>query len=442
MRAGLILFVYLEKFMPVVVVVGMQWGDEGKGKIIDLLAENVDVVARYQGGHNAGHTICFNEKQFVLHLIPSGIFHENKLCVIGNGVVLDPQALVDEMRQLEETGIDLEGRLVISDRANIIMPYHGTSDKGRETRGGFQKIGTTGRGIGPSYADKIARAGIRTCDLRDEAYLKDRLLANYQEKQKTLKNLYNIELPEFSSLFDELLSYRDTILKYIADTHVLLRHQIAQNKNILCEGAQGTMLDVDHGTYPFVTSSNSTSGGACTGLGISPKKIDKVLGVIKAYTTRVGEGPFPTELSDEHGQHLGKVGREFGATTGRARRCGWFDAVVARYGVHLNGIDALILTKIDVLDGFKTIQVCTGYKYKGKIFSDMPADSKIIQNCEPVYTEYEGWSENTVGIQELDRMPDNARRYIDSLTELLETPFMMISTGPDREQTIQLDSLF
>jgi adenylosuccinate synthase len=322
------------------------------------------------------------------------------------------------------------------------MPYHGTSDKGRETRGGFQKIGTTGRGIGPSYADKIARAGIRTCDLRDEAYLKDRLLANYQEKQKTLKNLYNIELPEFSSLFDELLSYRDTILKYIADTHVLLRHQIAQNKNILCEGAQGTMLDVDHGTYPFVTSSNSTSGGACTGLGISPKKIDKVLGVVKAYTTRVGEGPFPTELSDEHGQHLGKVGREFGATTGRARRCGWFDAVVARYGVHLNGIDALILTKIDVLDGFKTIQVCTGYKYKGKIFSDMPADSKIIQNCEPVYTEYEGWSENTVGIQELDRMPDNARRYIDSLTELLETPFMMISTGPDREQTIQLDSLF
>ena len=428
--------------MPVAVVVGMQWGDEGKGKIIDLLAEDVEVVARYQGGHNAGHTICFNEKQFVLHLFPSGIFHENKLCVIGNGVVLDPQALVDEMHQLEETGVDLEGRLVISDRANIIMPYHGTSDKGRESGSGFQKIGTTGRGIGPSYADKIARAGIRTCDLRDETYLKERLQANYQEKQKILKSLYGTELPGFNSLFDELMSYRETILKYIADTHILMRDQIAQGKNILCEGAQGTMLDVDHGTYPFVTSSNSTAGGACTGLGIPPTKVDRVLGVIKAYTTRVGEGPFPTELSDEDGQRLGKVGNEFGATTGRPRRCGWFDAVVGRYGVHLNGIDALILTKIDVLDGFKTIKVCTGYEYKGKTFSDMPADPEVLQNCQPVYVEFDGWSESTVGIQEYDRLPENARRYIDRLSELLETSFMMISTGPDREQTIQLGSLF
>ncbi len=428
--------------MPVAVVVGMQWGDEGKGKIIDLLAENVDVVARYQGGHNAGHTICFNKKQFVLHLIPSGIFHENKLCVIGNGVVLDPQALVDEMRQLEETGIDLEGRLVISDRANIIMPYHGTTDKGRESGSDFQKIGTTGRGIGPSYADKIARAGIRTCDLRDETYLKERLHANYQEKQKILNSLYGSKLPEFNSLFDALLSYRETILKYIADTHVLMRDQIAQGKNILCEGAQGTMLDVDHGTYPFVTSSNSTAGGACTGLGIPPTKVDSVLGVIKAYTTRVGEGPFPTELFDEEGQRLGKVGHEFGATTGRPRRCGWFDAVVARYGVHLNGIDALILTKIDVLDGFKTIKVCTGYEYKGKIFSEMPADPEVLKNCVPVYSEFEGWSESTVGIKDLDRLPENAKRYIQQLSGLLKTPFMMISTGPDREQTIRLESLF
>lgn len=238
------------------------------------------------------------------------------------------------------------------------------------------------------------------------------------------------------------MSYRETILKYIDDTHILMRDQIAQNKNILCEGAQGTMLDVDHGTYPFVTSSNSTSGGACTGLGIPPTKVDKVLGVIKAYTTRVGEGPFPTELLDEDGQRLGKVGHEFGATTGRPRRCGWFDAVVARYGVHLNGIDALVLTKIDVLDGFKTIKVCTAYKYKGEIFSDMPADPEIMQNCEPVYTEYDGWLECTVGVQDIDRLPDNARRYIDKLTEILETPFMMISTGPDREQTIQLEPLF
>lgn len=428
--------------MPVAVVVGMQWGDEGKGKIIDLLAENVDVVARYQGGHNAGHTICFNEKQFVLHLIPSGIFHANKLCVIGNGVVVDPKALVDEMRQLEETGVDLEGRLVISDRANIIMPYHGTSDKGRENESGFQKIGTTGRGIGPSYADKIARGGIRTCDLRDENYLKERLRANYDEKQKILRTLYGTELPEFNSMLDELLSYRETILKYIADTHVLMRDQIAQGKNILCEGAQGTMLDVDHGTYPFVTSSNSTAGGACTGLGIPPTKVDRALGVIKAYTTRVGEGPFPTELSDADGERLAKVGNEFGATTGRPRRCGWFDAVVAKYGVHLNGIDALILTKVDVLDGFKTIKVCTGYEYKGKVFPDMPADPEVVANCQPVYTEFDGWSESTAGIQDFDRLPENARRYINSLSELLETPFMMVSTGPDREQTIQRESLF
>ena len=428
--------------MSVAVVVGMQWGDEGKGKIIDLLAENVDIVARYQGGHNAGHTICFNNKQFVLHLIPSGIFHEDKLCVIGNGVVVDPHALVDEMRQLEETGLNLEGRLIISDRANIIMPYHGTSDKGRESGSGFQKIGTTGRGIGPSYADKIARAGIRTCDLRDETYLAERLRANYDEKQKILQTLYRTELPEFNSLLDELMSYRETILKYIADTHTFMCDQISQNKNILCEGAQGTMLDVDHGTYPFVTSSNSTAGGACTGLGIPPTKIDRVLGVIKAYTTRVGEGPFPTELLDAYGERLGKVGHEFGATTGRARRCGWFDAVVARYGVHLNGVDALVLTKVDVLDGFDTIRVCSGYKYKGKVFSDMPADPEVIANCDPVYVEFDGWSESTLGIQDYDKLPQNAKNYIDRLSELVETPFMMISTGPDREQTILRESLF
>ncbi len=428
--------------MPVAVVVGMQWGDEGKGKIIDLLAENVEVVARYQGGHNAGHTICFNEKQFVLHLIPSGIFHEDKLCVIGNGVVVDPKALVDEMHLLEETGIELQGRLVISDRANIIMPYHGTSDKSRESGSGFQKIGTTGRGIGPSYADKIARAGIRICDLRDEGYLSERLRANYEEKQKILKSLYGTELPEFNSLLDELMGYRETILKYITDTHVLMRDQIANGKNILCEGAQGTMLDVDHGTYPFVTSSNSTVGGACTGLGIPPTKVDRVLGVIKAYTTRVGEGPFPTELSDEDGERLGKVGHEFGATTGRPRRCGWFDAVVARYGIQLNGVDALLLTKVDVLDGFKTIKVCTGYKYKGKVFSDMPADPEVLANCEPDYVEFDGWEESTAGVQDFDKLPQNARDYIARLSDLVETPFMLISTGPDREQTILRDSLF
>jgi len=429
--------------MPVAVVVGMQWGDEGKGKIIDLFAENVDVVARYQGGHNAGHTICFGETEFVLHLIPSGIFHKGKLCVIGNGVVVDPIALADEMRQLEEVDIDLKGRLVISDRANIIMPYHGVSDQGRENENGkFQKIGTTGRGIGPSYADKIARSGIRTCDLRDEKYLRSRLEANYEEKSQVLKSLYGRQLSGVDRLYDDLMVFRETILNYLADTHLLMDDLISQNKKILCEGAQGTMLDVDHGTYPFVTSSNSSAGGACTGLGIPPTKIDRILGVIKAYTTRVGEGPFPTELFDEDGEQLGKVGHEFGATTGRPRRCGWFDGVVARYAIKINGIDALILTKIDVLDGLKTIKVCTGYKFEGQVYSDMPADPKVLENCEPVYTEYEGWMEKTAGIRDFDQLPEKAKNYVNHLSDLLEIPFLIISTGPDRKDTIELGSLF
>ena len=429
--------------MPVAVVVGLQWGDEGKGKIIDLFAENVDAVARFQGGHNAGHTICFDEKEFVLHLIPSGIFHKDKLCVIGNGVVVDPKALADEMQQLEAVNIKLEGRLVISDRANIIMPYHGVSDQGREKENGkFQKIGTTGRGIGPSYADKIARTGIRTCDLRDEKYLRSRFEANYEEKSQILKSLYGQHLLGLDELYANLMVFREVILKYLSDTHVLMNKLVSQNKKILCEGAQGTMLDVDHGTYPFVTSSNSSAGGVCTGLGIPPTKIDRVLGVVKAYTTRVGEGPFPTELFDKDGEQLGSVGHEFGATTGRPRRCGWFDAVVARYAIEINGIDALILTKIDVLDGFKTIKVCTGYKFEGKVYSDMPADPKILENCDPVYTEYEGWMEKTAGIRDFDKLPEKARNYVKHLSDLLETPFLIISTGPDREETIQLGPLF
>ena len=428
--------------MPVAVVLGMQWGDEGKGKIIDLLSEEADIVARYQGGHNAGHTICFDDKEFVLHLIPSGIFHEGKLCVIGNGVVIDPTALVEEMKGLKQAGIDLKGRLVLSDRANIILPYHSTSDRGRESEGKFQKIGTTGRGIGPSYADKIARIGIRTCDFLDEKRLRDQFHANYQEKKQILKNLYGHDLPEFESMFKDLMSFREMILQYITDTHSLLREAIAANKKILCEGAQGTMLDVDHGTYPFVTSSNSTAGGACTGLGIPPTKIDRVVGVVKAYTTRVGEGPFPTELHDGSGSMLRDEGHEFGATTGRPRRCGWFDAVIARYAIAVNGIESLVLTKIDVLDKFETIKVCTGYKHNGKVYEEMPADLNCLQNCEPVYTEYEGWMESTVGITSRDKLPEKAKYYIESLSQLLKTPFLMISTGPGRTQTIHLGKLF
>ena len=428
--------------MSVAVVVGMQWGDEGKGKVIDLLAESADVIARYAGGHNAGHTIVFDGNQHILHLIPSGIFHSGKLCVIGNGVVIDPAALLHEMDLLKNAGVDMDGRLVISDRANIIMPYHGTFDKGRENSSGFEKIGTTGRGIGPSYADKIARTGIRTCDYRDEDRLRKKLKANYEEKNAILKDLCGNELPDYERMFDELMGSQETILKYIGDTHVLLRDQIGQKKKLLCEGAQGTMLDVDHGTYPFVTSSNSISGGACTGLGIPPTQIDRVVGVIKAYTTRVGEGPFPTELHDANGEKLRKEGHEFGSTTGRPRRCGWFDAVVARYGVRLNGIDAIALTKVDVLDRFDTLQVCTGYKYKGKIYEEMPADLDVLENGEPVYTEFAGWNQSTVGVESFDQLPDNAKRYIDALGKMLGAGFLMISTGPGRTETIHQGTLF
>ncbi len=428
--------------MPVAVVVGMQWGDEGKGKIIDLLSQKADVVARYQGGHNAGHTICFDDKQYVLHLIPSGIFHPGKLCLIGNGVVVDPQALLEEIRQLESAGIDLNGRLVLSERANIILPYHGTSDVHREREARFTKIGTTGRGIGPSYADKIARVGIRTCDFLDVERLRGQFEANYKEKQQILKHLYGHELPPFEGLFEELLSFRDTLLKYMGNTQSLLKTLIADGKKVLCEGAQGTMLDVDHGTYPFVTSSNATVGGACTGLGIPATKIDRVVGVLKAYTTRVGEGPFPTELNDADGEKLRAEGHEFGATTGRPRRCGWFDAVIARYGVDINGIDALVLTKIDVLDKFETIKVCTGYKYKGKVYEEMPANLDCLEKGEPVYTEYPGWMANTVGVESYEQLPDNARRYIEGLSDLLKVPFLMVSTGPSRVHTICLGELF
>jgi adenylosuccinate synthase len=428
--------------MPVAVLVGMQWGDEGKGKIIDLLAEEADVIARFQGGHNAGHTICFDGQQFVLHLIPSGIFHKNKLCIIGNGVVVDPAALLEEMQMLEKMGIDLKGRLVLSDRANIILPYHTTFDKGREDDNTFQKIGTTGRGIGPSYADKIARSGIRAGDFRNVDNLLARLKSNYAEKKLVLKSLYDRDLPKFDQMAEDLLSFKETICQYLGDTRSLLVEQIAQNKKVLCEGAQGTMLDVDHGTYPFVTSSNSSSGGACTGLGVPPNRIDKVIGVIKAYTTRVGEGPFPTELNDKMGEKLRKEGHEFGATTGRPRRCGWFDAVIAKYAIELNGIDDMVVTKIDVMDNFKSIQVCTGYKHKGKVYDSMPADIDVLENCEPVYTEFPGWMQNTVGLQSYDALPDNAKRYVEGLEKLSGAGILMVSTGPDRDHTIRLKDLY
>ena len=421
--------------MPVCVLVGMQWGDEGKGKVIDLLTDRADIVARYQGGHNAGHTILFDNRKFILHLIPSGIFRSNKLCVIGNGVVINPAALSEEVCTLKNAGFDLEGRLMISDRANIILPYHSISDRKKEAACNT-KIGTTGRGIGPSYADKIARVGLRACDLEDVDRLREMMQENFEEKKRILKNLYVQEVPEFDRIFEELLEHRETILRYMGNTQALLRDALADGKSILCEGAQGTMLDVDHGTYPFVTSSNATSGGACTGLGLPPNKIDRVVGVIKAYTTRVGEGPFPTELHDKDGEHIRKAGDEFGSTTGRPRRCGWFDAMVARYAVALNGIDAMVLTKIDVLDQMDTLRVCTGYRVNGKVMDEMPARQDLMEQAEPVYRDFPGWNTTTSGIDSFDKLPDNAKYYIEELEKLIGIEVALISTGPDRSQSI------
>jgi adenylosuccinate synthase len=414
----------------------MQWGDEGKGKIIDLLTEQADVVARYQGGHNAGHTIIFDGNKYILHLIPSGIFRADKKCVIGNGVVIDPAALSEEMQMLKEVGFDYEGRLLISDRANIILPYHRISDLQKEGASGSRKIGTTGRGIGPSYSDKIARVGLRTCDFIDEAHLRETLKSNYEDKKKILKNLYGEDLPELNEIVDQMFAFRGMFVKYICNTQSFLRDRIAEGQTILCEGAQGTMLDIDHGTYPFVTSSNSTAGGACTGLGIPPGKVDRVIGVIKAYTTRVGEGPFPTELHDGYGDQLRNDGAEFGSTTGRPRRCGWFDAVVGKYAVELNGIDKVTLTKIDVLDQLDTLQVCTGYRHHGKKVEGMPASLAVLEEVEPVYTEYPGWQQSTSGIRCFDDLPENAKRYVDGLQDHLGVEIPLIATGPGREETI------
>lgn len=427
--------------MSVFVVVGMQWGDEGKGKIIDLLTEQADVVARYQGGHNAGHTIIFDGNKYILHLIPSGIFRADKKCIIGNGVVIDPAALAEEMQMLKKLGFDYEGRLMISDRANIILPYHRISDQQKEGDSGSRTIGTTGRGIGPTYSDKIARVGLRTCDFIDASQLQETIRSNYEEKKKILKNLYGESLPDLSEIVDQMMAYRDMFMKFIGNTQSFLRDEIDAGKIILCEGAQGTMLDVDHGTYPFVTSSNSTAGGACTGLGIPPGKISGAIGVIKAYTTRVGEGPFPTELHDGYGEQLRNDGAEFGSTTGRPRRCGWFDAVVGKYAVELNGITKVTLTKIDVMDQLDTVHVCTGYRHNGKMVTGMPASLAVLEQCEPVYMEYPGWKAKTSGIQTFDKLPENAKRYIDGLQDHLGVEIPLVSTGPGREETIMRGNL-
>ncbi len=428
--------------MPVLVVVGAQWGDEGKGKIIDLLTEKADVVARYQGGHNAGHTVVVGMDEFILHLIPSGILHKGTTCVIGNGVVVDPAALLEEMDGLAARGIRFEKNLCISQNAHLIMPYHKALDMASEKLKGSKKIGTTGRGIGPAYADKISRKGIRMADLLDRERFRDKLTTNIGEANFLLDRFYNAPLVHQDEVYDEYLRYAERLRKHITDTTLLLGNAVARGKKVLAEGAQGTHLDVDHGTYPFVTSSSPTAGGACTGLGIGPNTITEVMGIVKAYTTRVGSGPFPTEQEDALGELLRGRGREYGATTGRARRCGWFDALIVRHAVRVNGMTSIALTKLDVLDALDEIRICVGYKHKGKLYKEMPADLTVLEQAEPQYITMPGWKETTIGVKKYAKLPKKARAYVEKVCKLCGVKASIISTGARRDETIVLEQPF
>jgi adenylosuccinate synthase len=425
-----------------VVVLGSQWGDEGKGKIVDLLTDRAAAVVRFQGGHNAGHTLVIGDEKTVLHLIPSGILRENVMCLIGNGVVLSPAALFEELDALEARGIPASERIGISEACPLILPYHIALDQAREMARGKSAIGTTGRGIGPCYEDKVSRRGIRLADLKDEAKFKEKLAGVMEYHNFALKHYFKCDEVDYQAVLDEAMRYRNRLLSMIVDVPAMLASYRKQGKNIMFEGAQGTLLDIDQGTYPFVTSSNTTAGGACTGSGIGPKDLDYILGITKAYTTRVGAGPFPTELFDDVGNHLGTKGHEFGATTGRSRRCGWFDAVALRRAAQINSLTGLCITKLDVLDGIETIKLCTSYKYQGKVLEMPPLGADAIELCEPVYEEMPGWTESTVGTKSLDLLPENARNYLNRLQEVVGVPIDIVSTGPERDETIILNHPF
>lgn len=416
--------------MKNIVVVGTQWGDEGKGKVVDLLTPHFDLVARYQGGHNAGHTVMIGDKKFILRLMPSGILHSGTVCVIGNGVVIDPEALMQEIGELRSVGIETDGRLFVSDRANLILPYHRATDRASEEARGEEKVGTTLRGIGPAYEDKIGRRALRTCDLQDMETFKKRALANAARADSSLTT----EMLE--AQYESYFQSAERMAGMVRNTSYLLNNAVKVGKRILLEGAQGTMLDIDHGTFPYVTSSNSTAGGATTGTGLAPSRITGVLGIAKAYTTRVGGGPFPTELKDEIGDLLRKKGNEFGSVTGRPRRTGWFDAVVVRYSVMVNGIDTIALTKLDVLDELDEIKVCVGYRYNGEVIEEIPASAAVMSRVEPVYKTVPGWQKTTSGLNDLDLLPQRACDYIRVLEDLVECPIGLISTGPERDETI------
>lgn len=427
--------------MSNIVIAGAQWGDEGKGKIVDLLTDSADAVARYQGGHNAGHTVIIKDKKFVLHLIPSGILHKGKICIIGNGVVIDPAALIKEIKGLKKEKLSVDN-LFISESAHVIMPYHTALEGACEDAKGKKMIGTTRRGIGPAYVDKMSRSGIRMMDLLDKEIFKEKLNTNLQMVNHILRTRYNSKGLGAKKIYDEYMAYAKYLAPMIANTSFLINKLINQGKNILFEGAQGTLLDIDHGTYPYVTSSSASVGGACTGLGVSPMKINGAIGIVKAYTTRVGEGPFPTELHCEIGKMLHINGNEFGATTGRPRRCGWLDAVALEHSIRINGFTGLAITKLDILDSLDEIKVCTSYKYRdgksSKYLSTkvMPQSNEMLKKCEPVYKTFPGWKQSTKGLTQYKDLPKAAKSYIKNIEELLGVRADIISTGQKRDEVI------
>ena len=427
--------------MTSVVVVGTQWGDEGKGKITDFLSANAEVIARYQGGDNAGHTIVIDGKKFKLHLIPSGIFFPEKISVIGNGVVVNPKSLVKELAYLHEEGVSTDS-LRISDRAHVILPYHIELDRLQEESKGENKIGTTIKGIGPAYMDKAARVGIRIADLLDRDVFAERLRINLEEKNRQFTKLYDAEALSFDDIFEEYYEYGQQIKQYVTDTSVILNDALDNGKRVLFEGAQGVMLDIDQGTYPFVTSSNPVAGGVTIGSGVGPSKIDKVVGVCKAYTSRVGDGPFPTELFDEVGDRIREVGHEYGTTTGRPRRVGWFDSVVMRHSRRVSGITNLSLNSIDVLSGLDIVKICVAYDLDGERIDHYPASLEQLKRCKPIYEELPGWSEDITGVRHLDELPENARNYVRRVGELVGVRISTFSVGPDRDQTNILESVW
>ena len=427
--------------MSATVVIGTQWGDEGKGKIVDYLAERADVVVRYQGGNNAGHTVVVGDQEFKLHLLPSGILYNGKTCVIGNGVVVDPKVMLEEIKSMQAKGIDTSS-LKLSNRAHLIMPYHRLLDEVEETSRGDFKIGTTKRGIGPCYMDKNARSGIRVCDLLEPEEFKEKLARNLEAKNHLLKAVYNTDGFDFAEVLKEYQEYAEQLRPYVADTSAILHESIKAGQKVLFEGAQATLLDLDHGTFPYVTSSHPIAGGACIGAGVGPSKISKVVGVVKAYTTRVGEGPFPTELHDATGDLIREEGHEYGTTTGRPRRCGWLDACIIRYAGYVSGIDYMAITRLDILDKLPTVKVCVAYKYNGKIINEFPASLNVLSRVEPVYEELPGWQQPTSHIRSYEDLPLNARRYVERLSEVSGIAIGLVSVGPGREQTMILADMF